>query len=105
MSDSYCWYWGMSDGATHPVGQKLPNAWGLYDMSGNVDEWCQDVYPSDYEDCPANGSAYTGSGSCRVRRGGCWSVVARFCRSADRGGCSSSFSYNDLGLRLARSAR
>jgi len=104
MRDEYCWCWDNSDGALHPVGRKLPNAWGLYDMSGNVWEWCQDVYTAEYVECPANGAAYIGSGSYRVYRGGGWSLDAQYCRSAFRNVDSPGCSYSSLGFRLARSA-
>ncbi len=66
--ESYAWFDGNSKLTTHPVGEKLPNAWGLYDMHGNVDEWCVDWYQTD--------------GFFRVSRGGCWNGGARYCRSA-----------------------
>lgn len=101
----YCWYEENSGGNTHPVGTKPPNAWGLYDMLGNVWEWCQDVYTSDYDDCPTNGSVYRGSGSNRVLRGGSWLFNARYCRSAYRFFNSPVDSFSDLGFRVARSVR
>ncbi len=74
------WYDSNSGSKTHPVGQKKPNAWGLYDMHGNVLEWCQDWYDEDYytesptsDPCNLNSS----SGSFRVNRGGSWSGDAR----------------------------
>lgn len=66
------WYPNNSGETTHPVGQKQPNAWGLYDMHGNVWEWCQDWFPG-YKD------------KLRVVRGGGWCHFARYCRSAARG--------------------
>ena len=80
---NYAWYLENSGGQTHPVGQKLPNPWGLYDMHGNVWEWCQDwlgPYPGRSVSDP-KGPA---SGGDRVLRGGSWSSLARCCRSADR---------------------
>jgi formylglycine-generating enzyme required for sulfatase activity len=105
MDGSFCWYADNSDGAAHPEGQKQANAWGLYDMSGNVWEWCEDVYTIHYEECPADGSAYTGSSSGRVERGGSWSGVAQCSRSSFRCDYSPGYSYYSLGLRLARSER
>ena len=86
----YCWYrlYGESrdSGSTHPVAQKLPNAWGLYDMIGNVKEWCEDKFHSNYYGAPTNGSAWrSGITPARVIRGGWWdSSSADFCRSASR---------------------
>ena len=83
---NYAWYMDNSEGQTHPVGQKLPNPWGLYDMHGNVFEWCQDWF-GDYAGGIALDPQGPASGSDRVFRGGNWSyedVIARNCRSAYR---------------------
>ena len=93
------WYNGNSGKKTHPVGEKQPNAWGLYDMHGNVWEWCQDwsgSYPS--------GSAWgLSTGSERVCRGGSWNHAVDDNRSANRGYYDPSYLANTLGFRLARS--
>ena len=80
----YAWYDGNSRGKTYPVGQRKPNAFGLYDMHGNVHEWCQDWYVGNYSRAPSDGSAYEGGGSQRMVRGGYWLSLARGCRSAFR---------------------
>lgn len=110
----YCWYYKnarndtwttphAANNGTQPVGLKQPNAWGLYDMSGNVLEWCQDVYTSDYSNCPVDGSAYTGQGLHRVVRGGSWLNNAMYCRSAKRSSRRPGFRCDFIGFRLARS--
>jgi len=75
------WYDENSGGKTHPVGSKLPNAWGLYDMHGNVYEWCQDWY-GDYPSGSVTDPSGATSSSIRVSRGGSWLITAGYCRSA-----------------------
>ncbi len=81
------WYTRNSDSKTHPVGKKTPNAYGLYDMHGNVYQWCQDAYKSDYETLPQKDPLNT-QGADRVVRGGSWYVNSGLCRSAFRYGRS-----------------
>lgn len=82
----YAWYYDNIEGnATHPVGQKKPNAWGLYDMHGNVWEWVEDGYEK-YQSRPVTDPVGSPPGprQLRVLRGGCWRLYARGCRSATR---------------------
>lgn len=103
--DEVGWYNKNSNGKTHPVAAKRPNELGLYDMSGNVYEWCQDWYSGKYyEECKNNDAVENptgpGAGSYRVVRGGSWSSYARFCRSTFRNRGSPDSRDNDLGFRL-----
>jgi len=88
-----------SNCGTHPVAQKQPNAWGLYDMLGNVGEWCQDWY-DDYPTASIADPTGPSSGSDRVIRGGCWFSFARYCRSANRHWYSPGYRYRRYGFRL-----
>ncbi|MCK5035516.1 MAG: formylglycine-generating enzyme family protein [Candidatus Sabulitectum sp.] len=112
----YCWYEKNADDGywttphasqegTQPVGKKIPNAWGLYDMNGNVCEWCEDTWHNSYDGAPIDGSAWVSSGAySRVERGGSWYGGAGGCRSACRiYGFSAGQTNTYLGFRLARS--
>jgi formylglycine-generating enzyme required for sulfatase activity len=99
----YAWYLSNSGNRTHPVGQKKPNAWGLYDMHGNVGEWCSDRY-GDYPSGAVTDPTGASTGSYRVGRGGGWNVGAAFCRSATRIRSVPSIRISDLGFRLALSS-
>jgi len=100
----YMWYDYNSAGTTHEVGKKLPNAWGLYDMHGNVYEWCWD-WLDDYElgvADPKGPGAPSGYGAYRVFRGGCWYGVALRARSAFRNGNEPGDRNILIGFRLVR---
>ena len=98
--DEVAWYYYNSDNKTHPVATKSPNELGLYDMSGNVYEWCQDWYGS-YSSSDQTDPVGPSSGSNRVLRGGGWDYLPRGCRVAYRISNTPSFCSNSLGLRLA----
>ena len=88
----YAWYSDNLGGETHPVGQKKPNPYGLYDMHGNVWEWVRDSWHGSYDGAPADGSAWEG--------GGGWVNNAWICRSADRNHIGPRSRDRDLGFRL-----
>ena len=97
----YAWYFDNSGSKTHTVGQKKPNPWGLYDMHGNVWEWVQDSWHSDYDGAPSDGSVWeSGVGSSRVDRGGGWIDFAQYCRSAFRINDGPGSRISILGFRL-----
>ena len=103
--DEYAWYGKSSGGRTQPVGKKKPNAWGFYDMHGNVYEWCQDWYDNGYyTKSPTDDPTGPSGGAYRVIRGGCCSNPAGSCRSASRGRLAPDFRRIPLGLRVARVA-
>jgi formylglycine-generating enzyme required for sulfatase activity len=99
----YAWFSENSGSETHPVGQKRPNAWGLYDMHGNVWEWCWDGYDKNYyANSPGVDPLGPSAASERVFRGGSWYFDPRYARSAFRYRNTLEFRRSDLGLRLAR---
>jgi formylglycine-generating enzyme required for sulfatase activity len=107
MLEHYAWYSANSGQTTHPVGQKKPNAWGLYDMHGNVGEWCKDWWDWDYAE-PFGDTAEvdpTGpqQGACRVCRGGGWVSGPSGCRASYRGRLEPRLCDVYLGFRVVRS--
>ena len=96
--DAMAWYSANSGGKPRSVGMKQPNAWGLYDMHGNVEEWCFDWY-NEYPDGIVVDYAGPYEGSFRVLRGGSWNVPAEDCRSACRGCQEPGFASNEVGFR------
>ena len=101
----FAWYSANSNNKTHPVGRKKSNAWGLYDMPGNVWEWVEDDWHATYDGAPADGSAWIDKkrGSARVVRGGGWGVTARYCRLAARYYGNPAARTGHTGFRLVRS--
>ena len=100
MDGAYAWYYSNSGSKTHPVGTRLPNAWGLYDMSGNVWEWCRDWSGTRPYGVDPKGSA---SGSYRVARGGGWDYNAGSCTSSSRNYDAPSYRSGGIfGFRLVR---
>ena len=100
--DDVAWYYGNSGNKTHVVGTKLPNELGIYDMTGNVREWCQDRYDS-YSSSPQTNPTGAASGSGRVCRGGRWYYSDWNCRSSYRHSFTPDCRYDILGLRLVLS--
>jgi formylglycine-generating enzyme required for sulfatase activity len=95
INDAYLWYVNNSGNATHPVGKKKPNAWELYDMSGNVWEWVGDWYDSSYyKNSPSADPKGGNSGGCRSLRGGSWIGSAKSCR----------FSYRNFNIPVNRNS-
>ena len=98
--DEVGWYEFNSDEMTHPVGQKQPNAWGLYDMHGNVYEFCLDWYV-DYSASSVTDPTGPETGAWHVERGGSWLIFASGCRSANRGISSPGDKASNSGFRVA----
>ena len=98
---SVAWYYSNSGSKPHPVGQKPPNGYGLYNMTGNVWEWCGDWYGSDYyKNSPSNNPKSPSSGTYRVLRGGSWFSLPNLCRAANRGKRTPGYRDYDIGFRI-----
>lgn len=102
--NAVAWHWDNSGKRQRPVGTKAANAWGLHDMSGNVWEWVQDCWHSNYHGAPGTAEAWTTGCSRESRdlRGGSWSSNPRNTRASNRFNFSPGFSNNNSGFRLAR---
>lgn len=96
----HAWYIGNGGGKTHPIDKKKPNPWGLYDIHGNVCEWCADLYAGSYENVTSVDPTEPSNGSYRVLRGGSWSSHPGYCRSAHRGWTSLDDRYSSNGFRI-----
>jgi formylglycine-generating enzyme required for sulfatase activity len=100
LADDYGWFSPNSKGKTQPVGQKEPNAWGLYDMHGNVEEWCSD-WSGDYPEGAVSDPTGPQEGILRIYRGGCWLYDPVMCKSGVRGnGFRPDTRSNYLGFRV-----
>ncbi len=103
MLEQYAWYGKNAGGETRPVGSLYPNAWGLYDMHGNVHEWCQDWFDRKYYAQSASiDPSGPSSGLARALRGGDWGSADWYCRCASRSLSSPDRRSNRVGFRLVR---
>jgi formylglycine-generating enzyme required for sulfatase activity len=101
--DAIAWYWTNADCRPQPVGQKLPNTWGLHDMLGNVYEWCHDGSREYTANAVVDPMGRTDAGAVRAHRGGSWNNTAQYVRTAYRLWDDPDLRYALLGFRCASS--
>jgi formylglycine-generating enzyme required for sulfatase activity len=99
---NYAWFRDNSNAQTHPVGEKKPNPWGLYDLYGNVWEWCEDRWHDNYKGAPTEGIAWIKRGDAFASplRGGCWKFDSGYCRSFSRTRYDPGRRRDDTGFRV-----
>ena len=102
--DDIAWYGANSRYVTHPVAEKMANAFGLYDMLGNVWEWIEDCWHDDYNGAPSTGRVWTEGANCfyRVQRGGSWTSLDEYLRVSERNGYNPDSRNSWFGLRCAQ---
>ncbi len=98
----YAWFTENSEDKTHPVGLKEANAWGLYDVHGNLAEWVMDEYHSNYQKAPSDSRVWEGGVDRRVIRGGSWDNAAENCRSGHRDSIGEGSRKNYIGFRIVK---
>ena len=102
IADEVAWYSKNSGGFPHATAQKKANAWGLYDMNGNVWEWVEDSYHADYNGAPIDGTAWQGEEAERVLRGGAWNLIADLVRASTRSAGAPILRDYYYGFRIVR---